>query len=93
MTLDPKAKKKQLNISIDGAVFAEFEKIAAADHMEPQRLAALILSKFSDLKQGNALTAIASIPKDLFKLRPGRTAATPSASDTRHVGATLEHAV
>lgn len=85
--------KKPLNLSIDREVYAEFEKIALADHMEPQRLAALIISKFSDLKQGNALSAIAAIPKDLFKLRPGRTAATPSASDSRPVGITTQHAV
>jgi hypothetical protein len=85
--------KKPLNLSIDREVFAEFEKIAAADHLEPQRLAALLISKFSDLKQGNALTALAAIPKDLYKLRPGRIASTPSASDSRPVGMTAQHAI
>lgn len=82
-----------MHVTLDPQIAEEFEKIAKAEHMEPQRFAALLISKFSDLKQGNGLTAIASVPKELFKLRPGRTAATPSGSDTRHVGATLEHAI
>lgn len=85
--------KKPLNLSIDRDVFAEFEKVAAADHLEPQRLAALLIAKFSDLKQGNAINALASIPKDLFKLRPGRVPSTASAPEPRVVGAALQDAV
>lgn len=85
--------KKPLNLSIDREVFAEFEKVAAADHLEPQRLAALLIAKFSDLKQGNAISAIASIDKSLFKLRPGRTPSTTSTTDLRLVGTANENPV
>lgn len=86
-------KKALLHVSLDPDILTEFRKVANADHMEPNQFAALLISKFSDLKQGNALTAIAAIPKDLFKLRPGRITATPSASDARPVGMTAQHAV
>lgn len=88
-----RSRKKQMNIYLDVSIIEEFEKVANAEHMEASRFAALLVSKFSDLKQGNAIAALASIPKELFKLRPGRTATPSSASDTRQVGASLEHAV
>lgn len=83
--------KKPLNLSVDRAVYQEFEKIAEAEHMEPSRFAALLISKFSDLKQGHALHALASIPKEHFKLRPGRVSSTASGPDLRLVGAPADH--
>lgn len=92
--MKPNVRKKPiLAVTLEPEVLEEFEKIAKAEHMEPQRFAALVLSKFSDLKQGNGLDAVAKIPKDLFKLRPGRVATASSAPDVRAVGLATEHAV
>jgi hypothetical protein len=70
-------KNKQLNISIDPDVFTNFEKVAEAEHLSANDLAKLLLSKFGDLRQGSALDALAAIPKDLFKARPGRPPSSP----------------
>lgn len=79
------SKKIQFNFRLEEEKLREFEKIAEASHMEPQRFAALIVSTFSDLKQGNGLAALTGIPKEYFKLRPGRHASTPSVPDLRSV--------
>ena len=71
---------KQLNFSVDLAVYKEFEKVAA-EHLDAPDLTRLLVSKFSDLKQGTALAALTSIPKDLFKLRPGRPASGAGSTD------------
>lgn len=89
----PKKQKQILAFPLPGEVMREFEKVAQAEHMEPTRFAALIISKFSDLKQGHGISALASIPKDNFKLRPGRTPSTASTPDLRLVGAASENPV
>jgi hypothetical protein len=67
-------KKHQLNISLNPTAFADFEKVAESEHMTPNDLARLLIHKWSDIKQGFGLSALTSIPKDHFKLRPGRPA-------------------
>lgn len=86
-------KKPILALSMDATALAEFEKVAKAEHMEPARFAALIISKFSDVKQGHGLSALAGIPKENFKLRPGRIPSTTTDTDLRLVGATAQNAV
>lgn len=86
-------KKPILALSMDANALAEFEKVAKSEHMEPARFAALIISKFSDVKQGHGLSALAGIPKDNFKLRPGRTPTTASESDLRFVGTPAQNPV
>jgi hypothetical protein len=76
----------QLNLRVKTAVYQEFCKVAEAEHMDASKFASLLISKFSDLKQGHGLAAITSIPKDHFKLRPGRVASTASGPDLQLVG-------
>lgn len=75
------AKKIALNVRIDEDSLSEFEKVAAADHMETQDFIRLLVGKFGDLKQGHGLSALTSIPAEHFKLRPGRRANTPDNAD------------
>jgi hypothetical protein len=64
--------RKQLNLSIESDTFSEFEKVAEASHLTPSAFAALIVGRFSGLKQEFGLHALTSIPTSLFKQRPGR---------------------
>jgi len=67
------------NIRVNKAAFKEFERVARAEHMEPQDLMRLLMGKFSEVKIGSALAALTSIPKDHFKGRPGRVPNEPAA--------------
>jgi|GEM_PF-4460832 len=70
-------KKASFTFRIEEEKIDAFEKVAAASHLEPQALAALMVATFSDLKQGAALSALTSIPHDLFKGRAGRPPSGP----------------
>ena len=74
-------KKHQLNISLNPTAFADFEKVAESEHLTPNDLARLLIHKWSDIKQGFGLAALTSIPKEHFKLRPGRPASGSVVSD------------
>jgi hypothetical protein len=75
---------------VDPDVPEAIRKVAEADGMEGPAFASLVLSKVSQLKNGEGLTALTSIPRQLFKSRPGRppTTATPA---ERHEETTPQH--
>ena len=65
--------KKPFTIQMDIEKLRALEKVADDVYaMEKTTYAATILSRFADLKPEFALDALASIPKEFFKSRPGR---------------------
>jgi len=85
-------KKITKGIRIDDEVWGDFEKVAESQHMEPLAFAVVLIKTFSDLKQGNALRALTSIPQEYFKAKGGRPPSSPepykpSVEGVRRVGA------
>lgn len=78
--------KKPFTIQMDAEKLKSLEKVAEdVFAMEKTTYAVMVLSRFADLKPEFALDALASIPKDFFKARPGRPttrAAIPEAQPT-----------
>ena len=77
--------KQKYILYVDAPVIEALQKVAAADHMEGPKFAALVLSKWSDLKPGNGLNALASLPQHLFRARPGRPPTTPGNTEPHEV--------
>ena len=76
--------KKIFNVWLDEDVIARLHELAEADHLsDGNKLAAFVVSKFSDLKPGCVPDALASIPKHLFRARRGRPAATAGDPENR----------
>jgi hypothetical protein len=67
--------KKTFSVQLDQEVITKLADVTDADHVTPTGYATIVLSKLSDLKPGRALDAIAAIPKDFFRPRRGRPAA------------------
>ena len=88
--------KKLLAASLEPDVYADFARVANAAHMaSANAFAALILSRFSQLKQEFALHALTSIPQDFFKRpagRPASAATRPDRDPTPGSENVLEHA-
>lgn len=70
--------KKNFGIRLEASQLEAFGKVAAGYHMEPTTYASTIISRFADLKPEFALDALASIPKEFFKGKPGRPSAVAS---------------
>lgn len=71
--------KKPFTIQMDQDKLNALEKVAEdVFAMEKTTYAVTVLSRFADLKPEFALDALASIPKEFFKSRPGRPAARPT---------------
>ena len=64
--------KKPFTTRIDTSVRDNFQKVAAAHHMDDTVFAALWISRLSELKPEHALDALTAIPKEFFRGRPGR---------------------
>lgn len=91
-------KKITKGIRIDQDVWGEFEKVVGYQHMEPQAFAVVLIKTFSDLKQGYALQALSSIPRECFKSKGGRPpsqleTSKPSGEGVRVVGAEQAHSL
>lgn len=82
-------KKIQKGIRINEETWREFEKIVEAGYMVPNAFAAVLISTFSDLKQGYALNALASIPKEYFKAKAGRPAQHDRLPAMRNTGSSI----
>ena len=81
---------KPFTIQLDAAARDRLATVADAAHLDATKYAAVVLGKFSDLRPEFALDALASIPKDFFRGRPGRPPATAGVSDT-NTPTTLQH--
>ncbi|HWA10503.1 MAG TPA: hypothetical protein VG838_13740 [Opitutaceae bacterium] len=81
-------KKKALTAHVDEQIIDNLSRVAAAAHLDTTKFAALVLSRFSELKIEHGLDALTSIPKDLFKGRPGRPPAAASSAETSAAAAT-----
>jgi hypothetical protein len=64
--------RKVIGASVTPEVYDAFAKVADAAHLTPTGFAALLISRYSELKQEFALHALTAIPQELFKARPGR---------------------
>ncbi len=73
--------KQQFYLTLSKNVVENLTKVAEANHMEVKPYAALWLGRICDLKAEHALDALAAIPKEYFKARPGRPANGPHRSD------------
>lgn len=67
--------KKTFAVTLDTAVIDELVRVSGGAHMHHAAYAAVILSRFADLKTEFALDALTAIPKEFFRGRPGRPAA------------------
>lgn len=59
-------------IFIEKEAAESLDAIGDTQHLDGKKYAALIVSKFSDLKPEHGLDALSAIPKDLFRRGPGR---------------------
>jgi len=59
-------------LRIDDQVWSDFEKVVESQCMEPNAFAVVLIKTFADLRQGEALRALGSIPRECFKAKPGR---------------------
>ncbi|HWA88116.1 MAG TPA: hypothetical protein VG710_17940 [Opitutus sp.] len=82
--------KKGYNIRVDEEVITNLEGVAEAQHMDASKFAAVVISKFSDLKPEHGLDALASIPKEFFRRGPGRPPSTTHRTDV-HRAVPAEH--
>lgn len=64
--------KKAFTVRLEDTALISLGKVANTYGMEPTTYGAAVLSRFADLKPEFALDALASIPKEFFKSRPGR---------------------
>lgn len=76
-------KNTEMRARVVPEVASEFERVAASEHMEPAEALKMIVGRFSSLRDGALLDALASIPKEFFKGRPGRP---PASSRTAGQG-------
>lgn len=76
----------RITLSVPDSVPANLEAVAAHNHLDASKYAALIVSKFSDLRPEHGLDALAAIPKEYFRRGPGRpTTSASSAQVDRNV--------
>lgn len=61
------ASKKGIRAWVTEEVYNDFAKVCEGSHLEPTKAAALIISKYSQLKDGMILDAIMSINPNLFR--------------------------
>lgn len=60
-------KKKGIRAWVTEEVYNDFAEVCAASHLEPTKVAALLISRYSQIKKGALLDVIQSMPKYLFK--------------------------
>jgi len=82
--------KKILPVYLDSHSMRELEAVAAEAHLTKNSFAALVLSRFADLKHEAGLHALTAIPKDLFKAPRGRPPSASGRTDP-HQPALVEH--
>lgn len=77
--------KKPFTSRLDATAIDSLGKVAQTYGMEPTAYAAMVLSRFSELKPEFALDALTAIPKEFFKARPGRPPARTTLADGQTV--------
>jgi hypothetical protein len=75
------SEKEPFTVRLSSDALDAFAKVAEAAHLDPTQFGAQIIARFGDLKPEFALMALAAIPKEFFKGRPGRPTTSSSRTD------------
>lgn len=67
-----KGNKRAFNVMVPIPVLDDLERTARSHGLDRNAYGVMVLTKFSNLKPEHALRALASIPDEYFKARPGR---------------------